>query len=89
MVKCGRPAGELVWLVVGGGDRGHEPDAVGDGGERGENGDVVRASGDVELVQTPGVLAHPQVLREEEEVEFGALGRLREVHERGSSTRLE
>ena len=59
-----------------------EAEAVGDGGERGEHGEGVGAADDVEVVDLAALLAQPQPLGEEEEVELGPLGGLREVDER-------
>jgi hypothetical protein len=42
---------------------------------------AVGPTGDIEIEETAGVLAHPQTLGEEEEVEFRALRRPRERDE--------
>ena len=67
--------------MVGDRDRRHQTDPIGNGGERRQHGHVVGTAGDVELVQLAGVLAHAQALRQEKEVELGALGGLGEVRE--------
>ena len=58
------------------------PRLVGDRGQRGEHGEGVRPADDVEVVDLTALLAQPQALGEEEEVELRPLGGLREVDER-------
>ena len=82
VVERGELAGELEGLVERGVQRGREPDAVGDGRQRGEHRERVGAADDVEVEDAAAVLAQPQALGEEEEVELAPLGGLGEVHER-------
>ena len=82
VVERGELAGHLVGLVERGVDRAGQPEPVGDGGERGQDGEGVGPADDVEVVDLAVLLAQPQPLGEEEEVELGALGGLREVRER-------
>ena len=58
------------------------PSLLGDRGQRGQHGEGVRPADDVEVVDLAVLLAQPQTLGEEEEVELAALGDLREVDER-------
>ena len=83
VVERGELAGQLVGLVERGVERGGEADAVGDGGQRGEHGERVGPADDVEVEDPAAVLAQPQALGEEEEVELAPLGGLGEVDERG------
>ena len=82
------PAGAAVGQVVEGGelpchferfvegrvDGPCQSEALGDRGERGEHGERVRSTDDVEVVDAPAMLAQPQALGEEEEVEQPSLG---------------
>lgn len=83
VVEGGEPAGRFVGLVEGGVDGGGETEPVGDGRERGEHGQRLGPADHVQVVDEPLVLAQPQPLGEEEEVEQPPLGRAREVFERG------
>ena len=82
MVEAGELAGHLVGLVEGGVDGAGQPEPVGDGGQRGEHGEGVGPADDVQVVDLAALLAQPQPLGEEQEVELGALGGLREVRRR-------
>ena len=82
MVQRGELAGQLVGLVEGGVDRPGQPEPVGDGGERREDGERVGPADDVEVVDQAVLLAQPQALGEEQEVELRPLRGLREVPER-------
>ena len=82
VVEAGELPGHLVRLVEGGVDRARQPQPVGDGGERGEDGEGVRTADDVEVVDLAVLLAEPEPFGEEEEVELGALGGLGQSHER-------
>ncbi len=83
MVEAGELAGHLVGLVEGGVDGAGQPEPVGDGGERGQDGEGVRAAHDVQVVDLAALFAQSQALGEEEEVELGAFGGAREVDEGG------
>ncbi len=82
VVQRREPPGHLVRLVEGGVDRRRQPEAVGDGGEGAEHGQRLGPADHVEVVDAALVLAQPQALGEEEEVELAAFGGLREPDER-------
>ena len=79
--RRGELAGHLVGLVEGGVDGAGQAEVVGDGGERGEDGEGVGPADDVQVVDLAALFAQPQPLGEEQEVELGALGGPREVGE--------
>ena len=76
-------ARQRIGLVEGGRQRADQPDMAGDGGQRGQDRQGVRAAGHVEIVEAALLLAHPQAFGQEDEVEPAALHRLGEVPERG------
>jgi hypothetical protein len=83
VVERGELAGQLVRLVERGVDRAAEPEVGGHRGDRVEHGERVRPADHVQVVDLAAVLAEPQALGEEQEVEEAALGGAGEVHERG------
>ncbi len=83
VVQGGEAAGQFVGLVEGGVDGGGEAEPFGGGGERGEDGQRLGAADHVEVVDAPLVLAQPQPLGEEEEVEEAAFGGSGQVGEGG------
>ena len=81
VVEPGELPGDLVGLVERGVDGAGQSEVLGDRGERGQHRERVGAADDVEVVDLAVLLAQPQPFGQEEEVELGALGGLREVHE--------
>ena len=82
MVQRGELPCHLEGFVEGGVDGPGQAEPVGDRGERRQDGEGVGPADDVEVVDAAAVLAQPQTLGEEEEVEQSALGGARQVHER-------
>ena len=72
----------LVGLVEGRIDGACQSDSLGHRGQRRQHREGVRTPDDVEIVDLSVLLPQAQSLGQEEEVEFPALGRLREVRER-------
>ena len=83
MVERGELPGDLVRLVVRRLDRACQPQVPGHRGDRGEHGHRVRPADHVQVVDLAALLAQPQPLGEEEEVEQARLGGPRQVRERG------
>ena len=83
VVEGGEPAGQFVRLVEGRVDGGGEAEPVGDGGQSAQHREGLGSADHVQIVDAPLVLAQPQPLREEEEVEPAALRRAGEVLEGG------
>ena len=82
VVQAGELPGHLVGLVERGVDRPGQPQPVGDRGQRGQHGERVRPADHVQVVDLTALLAQPQPLGQEQEVELGPLRRLGQVHER-------
>ncbi len=82
VVERGELAGHLIGLVEGGVDGAGQAQALGHRGQGGEHREGVGPADHVQVVYFTALFTQPQPLREEEEVELGALGRLREVDER-------
>ena len=82
VVERGELPCHLEWFVERGVDGACQAEAVGDAGERGQDGEGVGAADDVEVVDAAAVLPQPQALGEEEEVEQATLRGARQVHER-------
>ena len=82
VVERGQLAGQLVGLVVRGVERAGQPEVGRHPGQRGEDRQRVGPADDVEVVDLAPLLAQPQPLGEEEEVELAPLGGLGEVDER-------
>ncbi|EUA26833.1 xenobiotic compound monooxygenase, DszA family, A subunit domain protein [Mycobacterium intracellulare] len=72
----------LEGFVEGGVDGAGQAESVGHRGERGQHGERVGTADDVEIVDFAAVLAQPQPLGKEEEVEQPPLGGLGKVHKR-------
>src|SRR5690606_27149967 len=75
------PAGDVEGFVERRAQGSGQPDALGDGGERGEHSRGVRTTDDVEVEDLSLVFAQAQAFGEEEEVEESGLGGLCEVSE--------
>ena len=82
VVEAGELPGHLVRLVERGVDRPGQAEPVGDRGQRGQHGERVRPADHVQVVDLAALLAQPQPLGQEQEVELGPLGGLGQVHER-------
>ncbi len=82
VIQGGQLTGEFVRLAEGGVERSGQTDVGGHGRERSEHGQRVGTADGVEIVDQTVLLAQAEALGEEEEVEFAALGRLGEMHER-------
>ena len=74
--------GHLVGLVERRVDGAGQPEPVGDGRKRGQHREGVRSADHVEVVDLAALLAQPQALGQEHEVELAAFGGLGEVDER-------
>jgi hypothetical protein len=82
MVKAGELARHLVRLVERGVDGPGQAQPVSHRGEGGEHREGVRPADHVEVVDLAVLLAQPQALGEEQEVELGPLRGPRQVRER-------
>ena len=82
VVEGGELPGHVIRLVERRVDRSGQSDPAGDRGQRGEDAEGVRAADHVEVVDLTVLLAQSQTLGQEQEVELGPLGDLRETAER-------
>jgi hypothetical protein len=82
MVERGKLTRDLERLIEGGVDRSRQSDAVGDRRQGGKHGERVGSPHDVEVVDPAMLLAQPQALGQEEEVELCPLGCLGQFDER-------
>jgi hypothetical protein len=82
VIEAGELAGHLVRFVERRVDRAGEAQVVGDGRQRGEDGEGIRAPDHVQVVDQPVLLAQAQALGQEQEVELAPLGGLGEAGER-------
>ena len=81
VVECRELPCHFERFVEGGVDGADQAEAVGDGGQRCQHGEGVRPADDVEVVNAAAMLAQPQPLGKEEEVEQATLGGASQVHE--------
>jgi hypothetical protein len=82
VVEGGELAGDVVRLVKGGVDRPGKAEPFGDRSQRGQDGEGVGSPDHVEVVDPAVLLTQAQPLGQEQEVELGPFGRLREMDER-------
>src|SRR5690606_13595000 len=83
VIQRGQPPGQLIRFVEGGVDGGGQADPLGHRGQGAEHGERLGPADHVEVVDAALVLAQPQALGEEEEVERAAFGRPGQMDERG------
>ena len=81
VVECRELPCHFERFVEGGVDGAHQAEAVGDGGQRRQHSEGVRPADDIEVVNAAAMLAQPQPLGKEEEVEQATLGGASQVHE--------
>ncbi len=81
MVEAGELPGDLVGLIERGVDRAGEPEPVGDGGQRGEHRERVRAADHVQVVEAASLLTQAQSFGQKEEVELRPFRGPCEMHE--------
>ena len=82
MVQGGELPGHLVRFVERGIDGASQPQAIGHGGQRGQDREGVRAADHIQVVDLAPLLPQAQPFGQEEEVEAGSLRRTGHVSER-------
>ena len=73
MVEGGELPGDFVGFVESGVDGPGKAQPIGNGSQRGQDGEGVRAADHVQVVDVPALLTQAQPLGQEEEVEAGPL----------------